>query len=156
MSDFPIFLGKKALKRILPHRGPALLISGFTYDSLCTTGEATMKVKRSHCKGHFPRHPVCPGHILVEAMAQAVGVFAHLIYDPKNDRPTPWTFRALMKPTKFVREARPGDRLAIVASHIIRKERLSQTYIQGRARIFSNGQEVASAEEILIFLPKAT
>ena len=66
----------EGIKERLPHRDPFLLIDGIVRFE---PGESIVAVKNVSADepffaGHFPGHPVMPGVLLVEAMAQAGGV----------------------------------------------------------------------------------
>ena len=62
--------------RLLPHRYPFLLVDKvIEYKK----GESITAIKNvtfnePHFTGHFPNHPVMPGVLIIEAMAQASGV----------------------------------------------------------------------------------
>jgi len=66
------------LMRYLPHRYPFLLLDRVTE---CVPGEhlkayKNVSVNEPFFQGHFPGRPVMPGVLILEAMAQATGVFA--------------------------------------------------------------------------------
>jgi len=64
------------LMRILPHRYPFLLVDrvvGFDGDTKCT-GIKSVTINEPFFQGHFPGHPVMPGVLQLEAMAQVASV----------------------------------------------------------------------------------
>ncbi|HEV2212717.1 MAG TPA: 3-hydroxyacyl-ACP dehydratase FabZ, partial [Gammaproteobacteria bacterium] len=77
MSQQP-FLDIHAIMRQLPHRYPFLLVDRVLE---CKPGEWLVALKNVTINepffpGHFPHHPVMPGVLILEAMAQAAGLLA--------------------------------------------------------------------------------
>ena len=68
-------LDVEALKRLLPHRPPFLLVDRLT--DICpgesAVGWKAVTINEPHFIGHFPDYAVMPGVLIVEAMAQAAG-----------------------------------------------------------------------------------
>ncbi len=59
---------------LLPHRKPFLFLDRLTHiDDSIIVGNYTFSEQLAFFKGHFPSHPIVPGVILVEAMAQCGG-----------------------------------------------------------------------------------
>lgn len=64
------------LMKILPHRFPFLMVDrvvGFEGDTKCT-GIKSVTVNEPYFQGHFPGHPVMPGVLQLEAMAQVSSI----------------------------------------------------------------------------------
>ena len=108
----PPFLDIHAIMRQLPHRYPFLLIDRVLE---CTPGETLVALKNVTINepffpGHFPHHPVMPGVLILEAMAQATGLlaFATLGKPPGDDEL--YYFVGIDK-ARFREPVEPGDQL---------------------------------------------
>jgi 3-hydroxymyristoyl/3-hydroxydecanoyl-(acyl carrier protein) dehydratase len=89
-AEQKVLLSQRAVTRFLPHRGRALLIrKGIKLNGGEPGGQAELLVTQSMCQGHFPGHPILPGHILSEAAAQLMGVVAGHYFGVKGL----WTLR---------------------------------------------------------------
>ncbi len=77
------------IKKLIPHREPFLYIDELTNIKKLekATGVKSFKDNDDYFKGHFPGHPVVPGVILVEMMAQtAAALIAYSIRDETFDK----------------------------------------------------------------------
>jgi beta-hydroxyacyl-ACP dehydratase FabZ len=97
---------------ILPHRYPFLLVDRVleaTDDKVVALKNVT--INEPFFQGHFPGHPVMPGVLIVEALAQAGGVLAARAsgFDPTKQV---IYFMALDK-VKFRKPVVPGDQLIL-------------------------------------------
>mgnify|MGYP001413109281 FL=1 len=68
-----IFLDKKQIADLLPHREPMLLIDELHDVVKLFSATAIMNVKKDsfYVQGHFPNNPVMPGVLIIEAFGQA-------------------------------------------------------------------------------------
>ena len=66
-------INKKEIEELLPHREPMLLIDELTNIVKLKSATAIVNVNKDsfYVQGHFPRQPVMPGVIIVEAFGQA-------------------------------------------------------------------------------------
>ena len=99
------------LSEYLPHRYPFLLIDRVTelVRGERVKGYKNVTINEPFFAGHFPGHPIMPGVLIVEAMAQASGVLA---METRETRPVDSIFYlAGMDHTRFKRPVVPGDRL---------------------------------------------
>ncbi len=125
---------------VLPHRYPFLLIDRVVELS---EGESIKAIKNvtmnePFFQGHFPGHPVMPGVLIVEAMAQA-GCF--LALKSTGDLDQLFYFMGIDK-ARFRRQVIPGDRLEL--SLVVTRKRSSVWLFKGEAHV--EGKLVASAE----------
>ena len=96
----------------LPHRYPFLLVDRVTelVSGDTIRGFKNVTVNEPFFNGHFPNHPVMPGVLIVEAMAQLSGVLA---FETKQRRPADGSiyYLAGTDKTRFKRPVVPGDQL---------------------------------------------
>ena len=108
---------------ILPHRYPFLLVDRVVE---LEPGQSIVAIKNvtinePFFEGHFPGHPVMPGVLIVEALAQASGLLIGLsgTMTDKDDR---IFYLAKVDNARFLRPVVPGDqlRLAVQLKRLIR------------------------------------
>ncbi|MCD6305477.1 MAG: 3-hydroxyacyl-ACP dehydratase FabZ [Deltaproteobacteria bacterium] len=100
--------------RILPHRYPFLLVDRIIELELNkrVVGIKNVTANEPFFQGHFPDHPIMPGVLIVEAMAQVGGVLARLsVPGIMENKEGGSVFFASMDRVKFRRPVVPGDRL---------------------------------------------
>jgi 3-hydroxyacyl-[acyl-carrier-protein] dehydratase len=96
------------IMKLIPHRYPFLLIDKIV-DSEGDTkvvGIKNVTINEPFFQGHFPGHPIMPGVLIVEAMAQLGGAFARAKYDIGDDKVT---YFVGIDNVKFRKPVLPGD-----------------------------------------------
>lgn len=120
-----IILDINAIKKLLPHRYPFLLVDKVKnivpFES--ATGIKMVTANEWYFEGHFPNHPIMPGVLIIEAMAQTAGVLIlhsqQLEKENQVDQQSMVYFMSMEK-VKFRKPIVPGDALEIE----IKKERV--------------------------------
>jgi 3-hydroxyacyl-[acyl-carrier-protein] dehydratase len=137
------------IERILPHRYPFLLVDRVeVIDDEHIVARKLVTRNEPHFEGHFPGHPVMPGVLIIEALAQAGALYAarlvkfnpatHVIY-----------FMAIDK-AKFRRPVVPGDSLALEVVPLRKGGAIWK--MRGEAKV--GGAVVAEAEFMASIQPR--
>ena len=105
------------IREYLPHRYPFLLVDRVLE---LVPGESIVAIKNvtvnePYFNGHFPEHPVMPGVLIVEAMAQAAGILGFKTMNKKPQDGSIYYFVGSDK-LRFKRPVVPGDQLKLEAS----------------------------------------
>lgn len=136
-------LDVEAIQRLLPHRPPFLLVDRVVEHEQGKRLVAWKGVTMGEpfFVGHFPGHPVMPGVLILEALAQASALVAILDLPPEDTRKKV-TYLMGIDNARFRRPVVPGDRLELEVSVV--KHKGAVWKIQGTARV--DGQAVAEAD----------
>lgn len=142
-SGRAIVLDVEAIQRILPHRPPFLLVDRVVEHEQGKRLVAWKSVTMGEpfFTGHFPAHPVMPGVLVLEAMAQAAALLAILDLPPEEVAKKV-TYLMGIDGARFRRTVVPGDRLELEVQVVRHKGAVWK--IQGTARV--DGQVAAEAE----------
>lgn len=110
--DLPV--DAEQIAAILPHRYPFLLVDRVVE---LVPGQSIVAIKNvtfnePFFQGHFPGHPVMPGVLIVEALAQASGLLIGLsgTHARKDDR---IFYLAKVDNARFLKPVVPGDQLRL-------------------------------------------
>jgi len=104
------FLSIDSILRIMPHRYPMLLIDRIIdlVPDKSVTAIKNVTINEPFFQGHFPDHPIMPGVMILEAMAQAGGI---LLLNAIDDPQTKVVYFMSIDNAKFRRPVLPGDQL---------------------------------------------
>ena len=98
----------------LPHRYPFLLVDRVVEMELGKSIHAykNVTINEPFFVGHFPHHPVMPGVLIMEALAQAAGILSFKSMDEKPSPDTVFYFAGIDE-ARFKRPVEPGDQLIL-------------------------------------------
>ena len=98
----------------LPHRYPFVLIDKVTSMNLGNeiTAIKNVTINEPFFPGHFPYHPVMPGVLIVEAMAQAAAILSFKTMDAKPSEESVYYFAGIDK-ARFKKPVGPGDQIIL-------------------------------------------
>lgn len=132
---------------ILPHRFPFLLIDRVEELSIGESIKAYKNVTYNEqiFQGHFPGHPIYPGVMIIEGLAQAGGVLAFKSMEKDGvDLSDKVVYFMSIDNAKFRNPVRPGDKLEYRISVIKHRGRI--WVLKGEAYINDGATLVAQAE----------
>ncbi len=101
------------IMQILPHRFPFLLVDRITEmePGKRIVGLKNVTINEPFFPGHFPGHPVMPGVLIIEAMAQVGGILAYLSSDEATRNKV--TYFMGIDNARFRKPVIPGDQLRL-------------------------------------------
>jgi len=125
------------IQKIIPHRYPFLLLDRVTdlVKNESLTGYKNVTIGDNIFQGHFPGHPIYPGVMILEGMAQAGGILAFKSMDDMSEEEVANKvvyFMSIDK-AKFRAPVKPGDRLEYRISVI--KHKGSIWMLDGKAYV---------------------
>jgi len=140
---------------LLPHRYPFLLVDRVLSYSLEDPPRIralkNVTINEPFFQGHFPGHPVMPGVLLLEAMAQAAGCLARLAREATGGDSRLYYLVKIDK-ARFNRVVVPGDRLIFDVT----QKRLMRNMGVYEATTLVDDKPVASAELLSAARPDPT
>jgi len=137
----PTILGVDEILGTLPHRYPLLLVDRIleVQGTERLVGIKNVTFNEPFFQGHFPGHPVMPGVLIIEAMAQAGGM---LLMGSVDDPQTKVVYFMSLDGVKFRRPVVPGDQLRFELEMLQFRGRNCRM----RGVAYVDGQPVAEAE----------
>ncbi len=136
-----VIFDNEAIKRILPHRYPFLLVDKiveFKIDER-VVGVKNVTTNEPFFQGHFPGKPIMPGVLIVEAMAQTGGI---LLLNGMENADGKLVYFMSLNNVKFRKPVVPGDQLIMQLEMASRRNKIAA--MTGKA--FVDGSLVAEAE----------
>lgn len=130
------------IQKLLPHRYPFLLVDRVVEMEAGKklVGFKNVTANEEFFNGHFPGHPVMPGVLILEALAQACALLA---YKSTSMNPKDYVvYLMAIDGAKFRKPVVPGDRLTLTAE--VLRHKASVWKQRGVATV--DGQVVAEAE----------
>jgi UDP-3-O-[3-hydroxymyristoyl] N-acetylglucosamine deacetylase / 3-hydroxyacyl-[acyl-carrier-protein] dehydratase len=102
--------GIEDIMKVLPHRYPFLLVDRIVEieEKKRIVGIKNVTINEPFFQGHFPGHPIMPGVLIIEAMAQVGGM---LLLGSVADPDTKVVYFMSLDNVKFRRPVKPGDQL---------------------------------------------
>ena len=138
--DLPIDIPK--IMEYLPHRYPFLLVDRvLTFEpNKRISGIKNVTFNEHFFQGHFPGHPIMPGVLIVEAMAQIGGILAFLSLS--DEQPGSIVYFTGIDKARFRRPVRPGDQIVFEVELLKIRSRI----VKMAGKAFVDDQLAAEAE----------
>lgn len=138
---------------VLPHRYPFLLVDRVMKIDGCFScvGIKNVTMNELHFTGHFPDHPVMPGVLIVEGMAQTAGVM-FLLHKQEKEQPKKVYFLGIDK-ARFRKPVFPGD---VLEYHVETLQNRRGVVCKFSSKAQVRGECVAEAEFLLMLDPDIT
>ncbi|GAB4343633.1 MAG: bifunctional UDP-3-O-[3-hydroxymyristoyl] N-acetylglucosamine deacetylase/3-hydroxyacyl-ACP dehydratase [Calditrichia bacterium] len=139
----------EAIQRILPHRYPFLLVDRITEFEAGKriVGLKNVTGNEDFFQGHFPGHPIMPGVLIIEAMAQTGGI---MLLNAEDDPQSKMVYFMGMDNVRFRKPVLPGAQLIFELELLKRR----QTSVKMYGRAFVSGELVAEAEMMAAILDR--
>jgi 3-hydroxyacyl-[acyl-carrier-protein] dehydratase len=101
------------IMKILPHRYPFLMVDKVIEiePGVRCVAIKNVTMNEPFFQGHFPGHPVMPGVLIIEAMAQVAGIMAYLASNDEVRAKV--TYFMAIDNARFRKPVSPGDQLRI-------------------------------------------
>jgi len=137
------------IERVLPHRYPFLLVDRVAHiddDRIVAIKMVTRN--EPHFEGHFPGHPVMPGVLVIEALAQTGALYAARLtkFDPERQV----IYIMAIDKAKFRKPVTPGDQLVLEVTPLRKGGMIWK--LRGEAKV--GDAVVAEAEFMASIQPK--
>ena len=128
------------IQKILPHRYPFLLVDRVTAltPKESITAYKNVSISEPVFEGHFPGHPIYPGVMILEGMAQAGGILAFKSMDgvTEEEIQNKVVYFMSIDKAKFRAPVKPGDKLEYRLSVIKNKGAIwllkGEAYVDGK------------------------
>ena len=132
------------IQQLLPHRYPFLLVDRVIeiVPDVSVVALKNVSINEPFFQGHFPGHPVMPGVLIIEAMAQTAGLLTQISSRIKGNHGSPLFYLVKVDNARFTAPVVPGDQLRLEVS----QKRLMRGMVLFVARTLVDGNELASCE----------
>lgn len=127
----------KIMERI-PHRYPFLLVDRIlelNKEEQSIKGKKNVTINEEFFNGHFPGHPIMPGVLIVEGMAQCLGVLVLEGIEGKVP------YFAAVEGAKFKLPVRPGDTLI----YDVKVDKIKRNIVKATGKAYVDEKLVAEA-----------
>jgi len=144
-----LMMNVQKIMEVLPHRYPFLLVDRIEEleEGVKVAGYKNVTINEPFFQGHFPGHPIMPGVLIIEAMAQVGGAYASVKDSIGGDRVT---YFVGIDNARFRKPVTPGDVLRMEVELLSNRRGIYQ--FMGKAYV---GQTlVAEAELKAVFAEK--
>lgn len=142
MSDQAYTLDIHRLMELLPHRYPFLMVDRIVdvHRAESATGIKNVTINEPFFQGHFPKSPIMPGVLIIEAMAQTAG--ALVVETLGAEMEGKLVYFMTIEGARFRQPVVPGDQLKVHVSKVHSRKLVWK--FEGAAKV--DGKLVAEAK----------
>ncbi|HEY7676682.1 MAG TPA: 3-hydroxyacyl-ACP dehydratase FabZ [Candidatus Methylomirabilis sp.] len=143
-------MGLAEIQEVLPHRYPFLLVDRILELDLGkrVVGIKNVTANEAFFQGHFPGHPIMPGVLILEALAQVGGVLLMRTLNASAEKKVMY-FTGIDR-AKFRRPVIPGDQLRMTCEILQLRRRTCR--MRGEAQV--DGALAAEAELLCMVMER--
>lgn len=136
-------IGIAEILTMLPHRYPFIFIDRVVEYEIDKRLVAlkNVTINEPYFVGHFPGNPIMPGVLILEALAQACAILAHLSYDADKGLRRLHYFAGIDN-ARFKQVVKPGDQLRLEVELVARKRDIWRMH----GDVLVNGKLACSAD----------
>jgi 3-hydroxyacyl-[acyl-carrier-protein] dehydratase len=129
---------------LLPHRYPFLLVDRVLEfkPGKSITAIKNVTVNEPFFQGHFPGHPVMPGVLILEALAQTSGIYEFASREASHQSTNFLFLLVSIDKARFRKQVIPGDQILLQVDLVSKRRNMMK--VKGTAMV--DGDVVASAE----------
>ena len=138
------------IMRAIPHRYPFLMVDRVVevHKNISAIGIKNVTINENFFQGHFPEHPVMPGVLIIECMAQTAAVLVVETLGP--DARGKLVYFMTVENAKFRKPVVPGDQMRV---HVVKeKQRANIWKFHAEAKV--DGKVVAEATYAAMILDR--
>lgn len=136
--------------RAIPHRYPFLMVDRVVevHKNVSAIGIKNVTINENFFQGHFPEHPVMPGVLIIECMAQTAAVLVVETLGPEARGKL--VYFMTVENAKFRKPVVPGDQMRV---HVVKeKQRANIWKFHAEAKV--DGKVVAEATYAAMILDR--
>jgi len=121
------------IMQMIPHRFPFLMVDRVEdmIANVSAVGIKNVSINEPFFQGHFPSHPVMPGVLIIEAMAQSAAVL--VVHTLGPDAEGKLVYFMSVEQARFRKPVVPGDTMRV---HVAKKQQRGPVWkFQGEAKV---------------------
>ncbi|WP_149537549.1 3-hydroxyacyl-ACP dehydratase FabZ [Siccirubricoccus phaeus] len=138
------------IMRAIPHRYPMLMVDRVVevVKNVSAVGIKNVTINENYFQGHFPEHPVMPGVLIIESMAQTAAVLVVETLGPEARGKL--VYFMTVENAKFRKPVVPGDQMRV---HVVKERQRGNIWkFQAEAKV--DGKVVAEANYAAMILDR--
>jgi 3-hydroxyacyl-[acyl-carrier-protein] dehydratase len=138
------------IMRAIPHRYPFLMVDRVVevHKNISAIGIKNVTINENFFQGHFPEHPVMPGVLIIECMAQTAAVLVVETLGPEARGKL--VYFMTVENAKFRKPVVPGDQMRV---HVVKEKQRANIW-KFRAEAKVDGKVVAEATYAAMILDR--